>query len=286
LQFVPEKSQIAIGEGMEVTMRRLKESERSRLREYLLAEPEINLFFIGLIENNSINSDDVMVFAEESGTDQDMKWDIVILRYYDNYVLYSYDDIFPVKKVVDFLKMDIVDSLNGKASVLRKIAPFFPHMKMEEKVTLRLDGLNETAIDKGKVKLRLLTPQDAGKIVELYSLSKDCALNYGKEKNDYIAERRGRLAGEGIAIGLIYKHRLVSVAEIAADNDITGLIVGIATHPKYYGRGFATQAITALCEEAFRRGKKHICFLHENSNTTSLLKNIGFEEKNQFALLH
>jgi len=265
-------------------MIKLKESERSRLLDYLMTEPEINMFFIGVIENHCIDSDEVAVYAEENPGSDD--WDIVVLKYYDNYILYSHDDVFQINAVVDLLKEDIVDSINGKANVIRQIAPFFPHMKVEEKTMLRLDNLKETPYELGKVKIRLLTPKDAGMIIDLYAQNSENELNYISNREKYIDERRNNLAGEGIAVGLLYKNKLVSVAEITADNDLTGLIVGIATHPQYYGRGYATQAISALCLEAFKRGKKHICIFHDNPKVKSLLLNIGFEEKSQYALLH
>ena len=265
-------------------MIKLKESERSRLLRYLATEPEINMFFIGVIENHCIDSDEVTVFAEVNSTKDG--WNIVILKYYDNYILYSHDDVYKVNDVVNLLKEDIVDSINGKANIIRRIAPFFPNMKVEEKTMLRLDNLKETPFELGKVKVRLLKPEDAGMIIDLYAQNIEFESNFLNNREKYIIERRNNLAGEGIAVGLMYKNKLVSVAEISADNDLTGLIVGIATHPKYYGQGFATQAITALCSEAFRRGKKHICVFHDNPKIKNLLTNIGFEEKSHYALLH
>ena len=265
-------------------MIKLKESERSRLLRYLATEPEINMFFIGVIENYCIDSDEVTVFAEENPGKKD--WKIVILRYYDNYILYSQDDNYNVEDVVELLKEDIVDSINGKASIIRRIAPFFPHMKVEEKSLLRLDSLKEAPHEPRKVKARLLTPADAGKIIDLYAQNTENESYYVNNREKYIEERRMNLEGEGIAVGLLYKNKLVSVAEISADNDMTGLIVGIATHPKYSGQGYATQAISILCSEAFKRGKKHICAFQDNPQVKNLLVNVGFEEKSQYALLH
>ena len=265
-------------------MIKLKESERTRLLKYLLTEPEINTFFIGVIENHCIDSDEVSVYAEEN-TEND-SWNIVVLKYYENYILYSFEDNYQLEELVDFLKEDVVDSINGKADIVRRIAPFFPHMKVEEKAILRLDNLNDISFENGKVKVRLLSPDDANRIIDLYAKNIDHESDFISNRENYVAERRTNLENDGIAVGLMYKRRLVSVAEISTDNDLTGLIVGIATHPKYYGRGFATQATSALCAEAFRRGTKHICALHDNPKVMNLLKNIGFEEKSRYALLH
>lgn len=265
-------------------MIKLKESERFRLLKYLAMEPEVNMFFIGVIENHSLDSDEVAVYAEEN--QEKDGWNLVVLRFYDNYILYGHDESYKIDAIVDFLKADIVDTVNGKASIIRRIAPFFPHMKAEEKSMLRLDSVKESVLNNRKVKVRLLKPEDASLIVDLYAQNLDYGANFSGDKEKYVAERRNNLEGGGLAVGLIIKKKLVSVAEITADNDLTGLIVGIATHPKYYGKGFATHAITTLCSEAFRRGKKHICIFDENPKIMKLLKKIGFEEKNHYGVLH
>jgi predicted GNAT family acetyltransferase len=266
-------------------MRKLKESDRSDLLEYLLLEPEINAFFIGVIENHSLECDEVTVYVEDG--DGDGVWDIVLLRYCENYIIYGNTENFDLVSVVNFLQKDrILDSVNGKASIIRKLAPYFPQMQMEEKSVLRLDSDSEAASEAGKAKARVLTPNDARKITELYEKNEYIRHQSAESREKAIAEHRANIAGGGIAVGLIYNHRLVSVAEIIADNDMIGLIVGVATHPKYYGRGFATQTIAALCAEAFRRGKKYVCVLHDETVNVEMLKRVGFQEKSHYSLLH
>lgn len=264
-------------------MRKLKETERSHLLKYLSAEPDINMFFIGVVENHSLDSDEIAVYAEDHPLHH---FCIVILKYFENYILYSDTDSYQVESVVNFLKNDIVDLVNGKANIIRRIAPFFPHMKEEGRSLYRLENLNESMLENSKVKVRILTPEDAGSIVELYAQNIEYGSDFLINKEKYIEERRKNLENDGIAVGLMYKNKLVSVAELSACHDMAGLVAGLATHPKYYGRGFATHALTALCEEALRRGKKDICVLHDNPKIMNILKNVGFDEKNQYALLH
>jgi predicted GNAT family acetyltransferase len=265
-------------------MKKLTESDRSDLIEYLLFEPEINAFFIGVIENHSLECDEVTVYVEDS---EDHSWDVVLLRYCENYIIYGNKENFDLVAVVNFLqRARILDSVNGKASIIRKIAPYFPQMQLEEKSVMRLDKNSEAPSEGSKAKVRVLTPDDAKKITNLYAQNENYRAHDSESRERAIAEHRANLAGGGIAVGLIYNHKLVSVAEIIADNDMIGLIVGVATHPKYYGRGFATQTIAALCDEAFRRGKKYVCVLHDESDNINILKNVGFKEKNQYSLLH
>ncbi|MDR0221201.1 MAG: GNAT family N-acetyltransferase [Lachnospiraceae bacterium] len=266
-------------------MKKLTESDRRDLLEYLLFEPEINAFFIGVIENHSLECDEVTVYVEDSNGDG--TWDVVLLRYCENYIIYGNKENFDLISVVNFLQRErILDSVNGKASIIRKIAPYFPQMQMEEKSVLRLDKNSEAPPENNKTKVRVLTPDDARKITNLYAQNENYRAQDLQSREKATAEHRANLAGGGIAVGLIYNHKLVSVAEIIADNDMIGLIVGVATHPKYYGRGFATQTIAALCAEAFRRGKKYVCVLHDESDNISILKHVGFQEKSHYSLLH
>jgi predicted GNAT family acetyltransferase len=266
-------------------MKKLTESDRSELLEYLLLEPEINAFFIGVIENHSLSCDEVSVYVDDS--DGDNVWDIVLLRYCENYIIYGNTENFDLISVVNFLQKDrILDSVNGKASIVRKIAPFFPQMQFEEKSVMCLDSSSEAHVEDGKAKIRVLTPDDARKITNLYAQNENYHAISWEKREKAVAEHRANLAGGGIAVGLMYNHRLVSVAEIIADNDTIGVIVGVATHPKYYGRGFATQTIAALCAEAFRRGKKYVCVLYDESVNVGILRNVGFQEKSHYSLLH
>jgi predicted GNAT family acetyltransferase len=266
-------------------MKKLTESDRNELLAYLLMEPEINAFFIGVIENHSLECDEVTVYVEDS--DGNGAWDIVLLRYCENYIIYGNSENFDLISVVRFLQKErILDSVNGKASIIRKIAPYFPQMQMEEKSVLRLDSNSEAASGSSKAKARILTPNDAKKITELYEQNEHFRHHSAELREKAIARHRANLMEGGIAVGLIYNHRMVSVAEIIADNDMIGLIVGVATHPKYYGRGFATQTIAALCAEAFRRGKKYVCVLHDETANVEMLKRVGFQEKSHYSLLH
>ncbi|MCL2050617.1 MAG: GNAT family N-acetyltransferase [Lachnospiraceae bacterium] len=265
-------------------MKKLKEQERPNLLAYLKAEPEINMFFIGIIENFSLDSDEACVYVEENP--HNGSFNMVILKHYENYILYSHDDSYQLEEAVDFLKEDIVDTINGKEGIIRRIAPFFPQMKIEEKSVFCLGLLAKASFEHSKVKTKMLKPDDAASIIDLYAQNIAYEAGFFANKEKYIAERRSNLEGNGFAVGLFYRNKLVSVAEISADNDLIGLITGVATHPKYYGRGFATHAITVLCEEAFRQGIKHISVFQDNPKIMSLLKKIGFEEKGQYALLH
>lgn len=268
-------------------MRKVLESERGRILEYVMAEPEINLFFIGDIENYGVDSDEVEIFVQEvdiyvPGVGK--MWDSLTLRYFDNYIIYSRTDSFQLDPVIQFLKGRIVDSMNGKASIMRRIAPFFPKMRLEVQYLLKCSRVKENPVSVSEGELRLLTEEDAEKIVDLYLSVVETAPRYEKREKK-IAERKSSLHKGGFGMGAFSGERLISVAEISAECARSGMIIGVATHPDFRGRGYAMKTVSALCEEAFGRGKEFLCLFYSNPDAGRLYKKIGFEEKGQYALM-
>ncbi len=263
-------------------MRKMKETERAQILEYVMAEPEINLFFIGDIENYGIDSDEINVYVQEEGE----AWDSLVLRYFDNYIIYSQKDTFRIEPVIAFLKDKIIDSMNGKASILRRIAPFFPKMRLDIEYMLRCNHVEKNMITVEDAKLRLLTAEDAEEIVDLYITVEETTLRFEETRSKKIAERRANLERDGFAMGMFYQDQLVSVAEISADSARSGMIIGVATHPDFRGRGYSSKTTSALCEEAFKRGKEFLCVFYDNPDAGRLYKKIGFEEVDKYALMY
>ena len=263
-------------------MRKMKEAERAQILEYVMKEPEINLFFIGDIENYGIDSDEINVYVQEEGG----LWDSMVLRYFDNYIIYSQKDSFRVEPVIAFLKDRIIDSMNGKASIMRRIAPFFPKMRLDIEYMLRCNHVEKNAITMSDAKLRLLTAEDAEDIVDLYIAVAETSLRFEETRSKKIAERRANLERDGFGMGMFHDGQLVSVAELSADNAKSGMIIGVATHPDYRGKGYSTKTTSALCEEAFKRGKEFLCVFYDNPDAGRLYKKIGFEEMDKYALMY
>ncbi len=263
-------------------MRKLRETERGCILDYVMAEPEINLFFIGDIENYGIESDEVGVYVYEDGEN----WDSLVLKYFDNYIIYSHNDTFLVDPIIAFLKNKIIDSMNGKASIMRRIAPFFPKMRLDIQYMLRCNHVAKSSIMVTDAELRILTCADAEQIVDLYITVEETTIRFEETRSKKIAERRANLRRGGFAMGMFWDDELVSVAEISADSEKSGMIIGVATHPDFRGKGYSTVTTTALCEEAFKRGKEFLCVFYDNPNAGRIYKKIGFEEMDKYALMY
>lgn len=82
-------------------MRKCTEADRETIFAYIAAEPEMNLFIYGDIENYGVDSDHVSVYVEE-GVDS---YDSLILKYFDFYILYSQRENYSLEPLIHFSKI-------------------------------------------------------------------------------------------------------------------------------------------------------------------------------------
>ena len=72
-------------------MYKLTLQNRAALWNYLCHEPEMNLFFLGDLENFGFESENVEFYAMDRSDEKD--FDCVLLRFHDHFQLYSiYED--------------------------------------------------------------------------------------------------------------------------------------------------------------------------------------------------
>jgi ribosomal protein S18 acetylase RimI-like enzyme len=85
----------------------------------------------------------------------------------------------------------------------------------------------------------------------------------------------------GVFYGVFEGERLVSVAgtHIVSDNERIAALGNVMTHPNYRGRGLATLATSAVCEELFTRGIELIGLSVSRSNEAAqrVYEKIGFK---------
>ena len=90
----------------------------------------------------------------------------------------------------------------------------------------------------------------------------------------------------GVFYGVFDAERLVSVAgtHIVSDNERIAALGNVMTHPNYRGRGLATLATSAVCEELLDRGMEMIGLSVSRSNVTAIrvYEKIGFNRRVPF----
>lgn len=262
-------------------MRKCNEAEQEKIYRYIALEPEINLFIYGDIETYGFSSPQVSVYVEDDGSGS---YDSLVLRYFDYYIIYSQRENYALEPVIDFFKgRKNMDSISGKIELLKPLAPHLPQFQMTADYMCRCNSVSP--VNTSALTLRKLTPENSRDIVELYLQIEEFASNYhGKE--DKMAEQiKINLKDGGIAWGIFDNGQLISVGSTGGANSKSAMVIGIATHPDYRRKGYASAIVQKLCQESFAQGKDFLCLFYHNPDAGRIYHKIGFEEVGQYATL-
>ena len=278
-------------------MRILHEEDREELLSYVKREPEMNLFFIGDLENFGIESETVNVYLhEERG-----RWDFVILRFHQYFLLYSQYEDYNAEEAIAFLSKQKPDCISGKTALLKRIAPAFPQWAIDSTYMSRCDRVesdgrrpDNTQADTSNnmssaedLILRRLEDGDVPEAIDLLTDIEEFARTYKKtERDEQIKRMKDEMAqGSKVTVGGFLNGRLVTVASTSAENSESAMVVGVATVKGYRGKGYASAVVTALCQDCFDRGKKYICLFYDNPVAGRIYNRIGFREIGEYGML-
>lgn len=262
-------------------MRKLTEADRPGVLAYLMPEPEYNLFILGDVENFGFKEPFQELFAYEI----DGKFDSLLLRYRDNAVLYSHHEKYETQPILDLLRTWEFN-LNGKQSIIEKIAPSLPDMTISSTYLSKLTHINEpTRKCTGDVHIERLNPAHAEQMLKLTLSDAHFAAPYiGKEKEGIEKMRLNFLSG-GRSFGVFSQGELISTASSAAENSMSAMIVGVITRPDMQRKGLADLLVRHICEQCFKDGKQFICLFYDNPAAGRIYRRIGFEEMGRYMML-
>lgn len=268
-------------------MRILQEEDREEILRYVRKEPEMNLFLIGDLENYGVESKTVNFYLHEEKD----RWDFLILRFHQFFILYSQYEDYNAEEAIDFLKQQKPDCISGKKALLEKIAAAFPQWKIDSTYMSRCDAVGSDAENgqeesEGLV-VRPLEKGDVPETVDILSAIEEFAKTFKREKREEQIRRMEEEMTQGskTAVGGFSKGRMVSVASTSAENSESAMVVGVATVPECRGKGYASAVVRALCLDCFRRGKKYLCLFYDNPAAGRIYNRIGFQELGEYGML-
>lgn len=258
----------------------LQEQDRAKILEYVGREPEMNLFFIGDIENFGVSSETVSIYANV----EDGEWDCLLLRFHDFYILYSQREDYRTEPVVEFLKGRMVECISGKTELIQKLIPYFPDKTLSSTYMTRcdVDPVDMQAAKCGKI--RRLTADDVDNIMDMMEQIEEFAASYDGKREKRCEEMKMEIEAGCIAVGVFEGDKLVCQARTSADNSMSAMVVGVATLEAYRGKGYATAAVKTLCREAFKSGRKFLCLFYNNPVAGRIYNRIGFKEIGEYAM--
>lgn len=264
-------------------MRKCMNHEKDRILNYIQKEPEMTLFIYGDIENFGVDSENVNIYVEEK--ENQAEWDSLLLRYFDFYILYSTKKDYDTEAVYQVLKDKTVSCLSGKTELISRIAPYFPEKTLESTYMCRCNRIHPCSQTLSQAVIRKLTKSDLPQIMELYLLIDEFAATYRGREEKALQEAELKMDHGSLAYGVFEDNKLVSIAETSADNSISAMIVGVATHPDYRQKGYAMAVVSKLCQASFEKDRQFLCLFYDNPTAGKIYHKIGFEPIGEYAML-
>ncbi|MCF8009434.1 MAG: GNAT family N-acetyltransferase [Halanaerobiales bacterium] len=252
-------------------IRELNENDKAKVIKYLIAEPALNLFMLGDIENYGFNNVDFQRLWGEF--DNQGKIKSVLLRYYDNNIIYSRGD-YNVEKISEVIKANNPKMLTGKKESVQKLDSFLEISNKRDTYFTKLNKAKE--LYKGNLlnKVKKTRVKEVKYLWELHKRIKEFDdLESLERKEKKYKDKTGR----GYHILNEKGNKAISCAETTAENSYSAMIIGVATDPDYRNKGLASAVMSKLCKEVLKEGKE-LCLFYDNPKAGKIYKRIGFED--------
>ena len=262
-------------------MQKLTETDRQQAFDYVMQEPEFNLFIIGDLENFGFENENVEIFANEVRGN----YDCLLLRYMDNYIIYSHHLAYDAEKVATFLSGKEINCINGKGDIVEKLLPYFPDRFVENTYMSRLNKVMVQQNTPANVEVRRLQPENAADIISLYLEIEEFRDNYSDDVKKGVKEVRFNLENGGRSYGTYLNGKLMSVASTTAENSVSAMVVGVATLPNTRKMGLASSLVAKICKDFLCEGKQFLCLFYDNPAAGSIYRKIGFTELGNYIML-
>ncbi len=256
------------------------EHDRSAILEYCLAEPNVNLFILGDIENYGFEN----TFQEVWFQTLEGNISGIALRYHDNLIVYSRKPERPISEVLEILDDRNIRLISGKQSVMDLIFPLLSD-KYTKREMVFCEQLEPAKLINDTQEVQAALPENAMEIAEVYGQISEFSGLYASDVEIRQKQIENRIISkEGTHFFIKKDGKIISHANSAGETSVSGMIGGILTLPDFRHQGLASKVITAACQDLARRGKS-ACLFYDNQLSSSIFKRLGFQVTNNWTLL-
>ncbi|MFZ7131141.1 MAG: GNAT family N-acetyltransferase [Eubacteriales bacterium] len=244
------------------------------IMEYLMQEPEMNLFIIGDIENYGYKDKNIDVWIQLEG-----KHIIAILmRFYDSLIFHAAQH-FDLKGFIHKIQSIQFNYLSGKEEIMDKIDEYFNFKSKKSMVISKLDrSTYKEVYHNYKENIQFLNTENIDRYIELRNSIREFGAPPNRE-NTLVALKNKFSRGCYIE----KDNKMVSIAQTTAENKYAAMIVGVCTAEAYRGKGYASKCVQKLCREVLGEGKS-LCLFYENPIAAKIYKNVGFVDIGQWKM--
>ncbi|MFA6861397.1 MAG: GNAT family N-acetyltransferase [Bacilli bacterium] len=269
----------------ETMIKLAQQEDLGALKDYLGNEDPWTLFFYGDLYNYSIDSKKAKFYLGIK--DKKISYLVLVFR---NTLLqfYSRDENYDFEEAKAFLLSQKISVLSGKEDLLEPFLKFFPPKKLEStylSVITKISQAPDFQLKEGFSIREITTKEEFRVYVRFLSEIKEFHSN-SKSLNEDVESYFQEYEKGCHFIGVFNeKGELVSTVGSSADNDVSAMIVGVATLPSYRKLGLASLALYQLVKKEFGLGKKYLALFYDNPLAGKIYHNLGFREIGKYGML-
>ena len=252
-------------------VRRLSKNEQKRAYDFVVEEPEYNLFIVGNLESFSLDEDFLDVWVEEKNGE------IIALlcRYFQSFIFYSTDN-YDIDSFIEILYDYDYKVISGKDTTVKRFAEKLKNTDIEEEYFCVLNELKPLNFNGEKVEN--FNIKDFDQLIDLRKTIEEFKeTDPNQHKNKFLTKT-------GRAKVIKKDGRIVSSAETSAENSKSAMITGVATNPNFRKKGYASKLIYELCKELLK-DEISPCLFFDNPSAGNIYKKLGFEEIGKYLLI-
>ncbi len=261
-------------------IRKLTESDRQSVLEYLYKESSYNIFPIGDIEAFGFDKDFQTVFGEFEDSGEYVS---ILLLYRKNMIYYSHKTFFNPEylKIVEFTKNLFV---SGKAELIDLIHPYIKDIFKQRRLYFcKANELKtDTSIDESKVRI-LETEEDCRIVYDLLKTIDEFNMGSRFTAESFV-ESKMKSKSMGVTLFTVEDGIVTSTVATTAETTKNAMVVAVATSKLHRKKGYASKLMISLMQRYFAKGKE-LCLFYDNTDAGKIYLRLGFEYMGMWAML-
>ncbi len=254
------------------------ENEREMINRYCMDEAISNLFILADIENFGFDSEFQNVWYEL----KEEKMIGVVLRYYDNLILYSKTLETNFEIIDEIFNQYDIRILSGKKTVISHVSKL---MDDQPFISIAMEYNDKKIDNKTSRLINVATTQDATDIARCYGeydAFKGLYSDILEERAKQITDRM--VSGEGKHVFIKDDQTIISHGNTSGECSFAGMIGGLFTNPDYQRQGYASSILTYLTNDLISRNKKAVVLVG-NRELKPFFDSQGFIAVDDWAIL-
>ncbi|WP_187355440.1 GNAT family N-acetyltransferase [Paenibacillus tengchongensis] len=264
-------------------IRKLAEADREAVLSFLGAEAALNLFLIGDVENYGFSQEFMEVWGETEGEDGPLK--AVLLRYYSSYLPYARGP-FNVEGFAALIGANTkAEMISGSAQVAEAFRGQFNFRLQKQMHFSELAAMTEEvgqACRNTQITVKKAGIDDVEAICALTDIIEEFAGSGGGMRTGL---RQSLQSGTGRTYYAERDGKVIACASTSAENSLSAMIVGVATHPDYRKQGLARSLVAQLCSDLLAEGKS-LCLFYDNPKAAELYEHLGFRRIGSWRMMY